>query len=99
VIKPEFAPYELIYELGTVHDVRDLTTEQAEQLIRAVERFAETGVGSIDWMQGYYLMRLKTPPFRVIFAVERRTIRVVLIDARDQVYSKRNLNRLKPYRK
>lgn len=99
MIKPEFAPYELIYELGTAHDVRDLTAEQAEQLIRAVERFAATGVGSIDWMQGYHLMRLKTPPFRVIFAVEQRTIRVVLIDARDQVYSKRNLSRLKPYRK
>jgi hypothetical protein len=50
VIKPEFAPYELIYELGTAHDLRDLTAEQAEQFIRSIERFAQTGVGSIEWM-------------------------------------------------
>jgi mRNA-degrading endonuclease RelE of RelBE toxin-antitoxin system len=99
VLDPRFSPYQIELDDKAIDDLSELTQTEAEHVGNSIRRMAETGTGSIERMQGYYLMRLKVPPFRVVFSIAGRLITVVLIDARDQVYSKRNLSRLKPYRK
>ncbi len=99
MLDPRFAPYQVELDDKAIDDLSKLTQVETEHLGISIRRMAETGTGSIERMQGYYLMRLKPPPFRVVFSIIGRLITVVLIDSRDQVYSKRNLTRLKPYRK
>lgn len=77
----------------------ELNQAESEHLRINLACMAQIGTGSVEQMQGYYLMCLKVPPFRVVFSIIGLLITVVLIDTRDQVYSKRNLGRLKPYRK
>jgi mRNA-degrading endonuclease RelE of RelBE toxin-antitoxin system len=99
VVKPEFAPYTLIISHFAIQNLADMPELEAARVVELLERVAQTGVGSIEWLEGYRLCRLKIPPFRAIFAVEKREINVLLIESRDQVYSKKTMKRLKPYRR
>jgi hypothetical protein len=71
---------------------------EVARVVEHLERVALTGVGSIERLEGYRLCRLKIPPFRAVFEVEGREMNVLLIESRDQVYSKKTMKRLKPYR-
>jgi hypothetical protein len=99
VIKPEFAPYRLEIEPDAIEDLAAFSAEDAEQNMQVLVRIAETGVGNVKWLEGYKLVRLKTPPARALADVENGVITVVLIETRDKVYSKKTLRRVKHFRK
>ena len=99
MVKPEFAPYNLAISDFALKNLADMPEDQAARVIELLERVALTGVGSVEWLEGYRLFRVKIPPFRAICDVEQRELIVLLIEARDQVYSKKTMKRLKPYRR
>jgi hypothetical protein len=67
--------------------------------VQVLQRIAETGTGNVQRLEGYRLVRLKAPPARVLADVSGGVITIILIEFRDQVYSKKSLRRVKSYRK
>ncbi len=99
MIKPEFAPYRLEIEKPALKDLADFSAEDAEHIIEVLQRVALTGSGNVEWLEGHRLLRLKAPPARALVDVTDGVITVVLIESRDQVYSKKTLKRVKAYRR
>lgn len=99
MIKPEFAPYRLEFDKTALKDLASFSAEDAAHIVEVLQRVADTGTGNIEWLEGHRLMRLKAPPARALVDITEGVITVVLIEARDQVYSKKTLQRVKAYRR
>lgn len=75
---------------AAVKDVRRLNRATANRIVKAVERFAETGQGDIQSLKGPYsgLWRLRVGNWRVHFTAEDETLCVLRVLPRGEAYKK-----------
>lgn len=59
VIKPEFVPYTLVISDFAIENLADMPEIEATRVVELLERVALTGVGSIEWLEGYRFTAFK----------------------------------------